>query len=95
MHKQYDSLSSSSYRPMPGRIQVKFGTGKIRGLMARDTIRLGNGVEIKNRNVRNVCVYLQAIPSLTTNRKLKIGSLANPTLNAYFSPNLTHQITLT
>ncbi|GAB5363979.1 hypothetical protein AAMO2058_000930100 [Amorphochlora amoebiformis] len=49
MHKQYDSLSSSSYRPMPGRIQVKFGTGKIRGLMARDTIRLGNGVEIKNQ----------------------------------------------
>jgi len=41
LHRRFDSVKSDTYKPMDVDMDVQFGTGKVRGSLAQDTVALG------------------------------------------------------
>ena len=48
-HPRFDPAQSSSFRPRDDTLEIRFGTGRIRGAMGEDTLHLGSGVRVDHQ----------------------------------------------
>ena len=79
-HASYDHSVSSSYQAVGYDIQVKFGTGLIRGFISQDTFTLGP-LKVSNQNFGEISQETGHV--FQTGRFSGILGLGYPTMAAY------------